>query len=276
MRSSVILGVCRLILLAPLLSSTTSAADNRTCYMVDEKTVAVDDVPCTTKETTHCCNKNDICMSNGLCWVQSTGDMVLSRGSCTDINWTGDCVAARPCARANPSSGYPVVNADIANHQFCCGSVVSSSASDGIKCSGDGPFAVPTGTVIPGVAALASVASTSVPSSSATHSTSNSNDTSSSSSSEKPEKSDDQSTKLAIGLGLGLPLGIIAATALIWGAWERKKTVTARREMDQLKAAMYQNYQYAPVPQMQAPPPVEMGHNEHSVAAELPPGGYNK
>ncbi|KAE8143087.1 hypothetical protein BDV38DRAFT_234666 [Aspergillus pseudotamarii] len=276
MRSSVILGVCRLILLAPLLSSTTSAADNRTCYMVDEKTVAVDDVPCTTKETTHCCNKNDICMSNGLCWVQSTGSMVLSRGSCTDINWDGDCVAARPCARSNPSSGYPVVNADIANHQFCCGSVVSSSASDGIKCSGDGPFVVPTGTVIPGVAALASVASTSAPSSSATHPAGNNNDTSSSSSSEKPEKPSDQSTKLAIGLGLGLPLGIIAATALIWGAWERKKTVSARREMDQLKAAMYQNYQYAPVPQMQAPPPVELGHNEHTGAAELPPGGHNK
>ncbi|KAE8410367.1 hypothetical protein BDV36DRAFT_307393 [Aspergillus pseudocaelatus] len=279
MRSSVILAVSRLILLVLLLSSITSAADNRTCYMVDEKTVAVDDVPCTTKETTHCCNKNDICMSNGLCWVQSTGDMVLSRGSCTDKSWGGDCVAARPCGTpqhpANPSSGYPVVNADIANHQFCCGSVVSSSSSDGIKCSGDGPFPVPTGAVIPGVAALASVASTSSPSSSATHPAGNSNDTSSSSSSQKQEKSNDQSTKLAIGLELGLPLGIIAATALIWGAWERKKTVSARREMDQLKAAMYQNYQYAPVPQMQAPPPVEMGHNEHSVA-ELPPGGYNK
>ncbi|KAF7626508.1 hypothetical protein F9C07_1925775 [Aspergillus flavus] len=275
MRSSLVLGVSRLILLVPLLSSTASAADNRTCYMVDEKTVAIDDVPCSTKETTHCCNKNDICMSNGLCWVQSTGDMVLSRGSCTDINWGGDCVAARPCARANPTSGYPVVNADIANHQFCCGSVVSSSSSDGIKCSGDGPFPVPTGTVIPGVAALASVASTSSPSSSATHPAGNSNDTSSGNdtSSEKPEKSDDQSTKLAIGLGLGLPLGIIAGSALMWGAWERKKSVSARREMDQLKATMA--YQYAPVPQMQAAPPVEMGHNEYRVA-ELPPGAYNK
>lgn len=59
----------------------------------------------------------------------------------------------------------------------------------------------------------------------------------------------------------------------MWGAWERKKSVSARREMDQLKATM--SYQYAPVPQMQAAPPVEMGHNEYRVA-ELPPGGYNK
>ncbi|KAL4896095.1 hypothetical protein BDV59DRAFT_128089 [Aspergillus ambiguus] len=275
MRSSLLLGASRLIFLLPLLSGTARAVDNRTCYMVDETTVAVDDVPCTTKETTHCCNKNDICMSNGLCWSQSTGDMVLSRGSCTDISWGDDCVAARPCARANPSGGYPVVNADIANHQFCCGAVLSSS-SDGITCSGDGPFPVPTGTVIPGVAALASQASTSAPSCSATHPAGNSNDTSSKS----PEKSDSQSsqsTKLGIGLGLGLPLGIIAGSALIWGAWERKKTASARREMDQLRAAISQNYQYAPVPQMQTPPPVEMGSygHEHGVA-ELPPAGHSK
>ncbi|KAL4918440.1 hypothetical protein BDW62DRAFT_181421 [Aspergillus aurantiobrunneus] len=276
MRSSLILGLSRLILLVPLLSSTASAADNRTCYMVDEQTVAVDHVPCTTKETTHCCNKNDICMSNGLCWAQSTGDMVLTRGSCSNVNWGDDCVAARPCARANPSSGYPVVNADIANHQFCCGSVVSSSASDGIKCSGDGPFPVPTGTVIPGVAALASVASTSssTSSASAARPAGNRNDTSSG----KLHRSDDQPARLGIGLGLGLPLGIIAGTALIWGAWERKKTASARSEIDQLKAAMSHNHQYqyqaAHGPQMQGPPLAEMGHGKYDVA-ELPPAGSN-
>ncbi|KAL4990415.1 hypothetical protein BDW68DRAFT_154744 [Aspergillus falconensis] len=177
----------------------------------------------------------------------------------------------RTTARANASGGYPVVNADIANHQFCCGSVVSSSASDGIKCSGDGPFPVPTGTVIPGVAALASMASTSSISPSATCPGGNSSDTSL----EKSEESDDQSTKLALGLGLGLPLGILAGTALIWGAWERKKAASARSELDQLKTVMAQNYEYAHVLQMQAPPPVEMGHDESNVA-ELPSAGYNK
>ncbi|KAL4734490.1 hypothetical protein BDV11DRAFT_198121 [Aspergillus similis] len=269
MRSALDLGVSLLILLISLSFSTVSATDNRTCYMVDEQTIAVDHVPCTTKDTTHCCHKNDICMSNGLCWVQRNGNMVLSRGSCSNVNWGEDCVAARPCARAHTSGGYPVVNADIANHQFCCGSVVSSSSSDGIKCSGDGPFPVPTGTVIPGVAALASVASTS--SSSPSTPGGNSNDTLI----EQSEESDDQTAKLALGLGLGLPLGIVAGTALIWGAWERRKTASARRELDQLKTAMAQSYQYAQVPQMQAPPPVEMSHNENYVA-ELPTAGHNK
>ncbi|KAL4751808.1 hypothetical protein BDW72DRAFT_202863 [Aspergillus terricola var. indicus] len=238
MRSSLVLGVSRLI------------------------TVAVDHVPCTTKDTTHCCHKDDVCMSNGLCWAQRNGDMVLSRGSCSNVNWGEDCVAARPCGMLSACSRLPTL--------FCCGSVVSSS-SDGIKCSGDGPFPVPTGTVIPGVAALASVASTSSSSPSATCPGSNSSDTSL----ETSEKSNDQSTKLPLGLGLGLPLGIIAGTALIWGAWERKKTASARSELDQLKSVMAQSYQYAHVPQMQAPLPVEMGHNENYVA-ELPSAGYSK
>ncbi|KAF9882779.1 hypothetical protein FE257_005168 [Aspergillus nanangensis] len=199
--------------------------------------------------------------------------MVQSRGSCTDKNWAGNCKSARPCADANPSSGFPVVNADIANRLFCCGSVLSSSSSDGIKCSGDGPFPVPTGTVIPGVAALAAFTSSS-PTASPTASTTacatnpigNSNETS-------PEKHNNDKSNLAIGLGLGLPLGVIAATALLWGFWERKKRASTGREMDQLKAAVStQNYQYAPVPQMQGPPPVEMGYSEHTVA-ELPPAG---
>lgn len=177
----------------------------------------------------------------------------------------------RTTARANTSGGYPVVNADIANHQFCCGSVVSSSASDGIECSGDGPFPVPTGTVIPGVAALASVASTSSSTPSSTCPSGNNSNTLLKSS----EKSDDKSTKLGLGLGLGLPLGILAGTALIWGACERKKAASARSELDQLKTAMAQNYQYAHIPQMQAPSPVEMGHDGNNVA-ELPSAGYNK
>jgi hypothetical protein len=97
MRSSLVLEISRLILLILLSLNAASAADNRTCYMVDEQTIAVDHVPCTTKHTTHCCHKNDICVSNGLCWSQRNGDMVLSRGSCSNVNWSGDCVSARPC-----------------------------------------------------------------------------------------------------------------------------------------------------------------------------------
>jgi hypothetical protein len=125
--------------------------------------------------------------------------------------------------------------------------------------------------VIPGVAALASVASTPSSSPSATCPGGNNSNTLL----ESSEQLDDQSTKLALGLGLGLPLGILAGTALIWGAWERKKAASSRSELDQLKAAMAQNYQYAHIPQMQAPPPVEMGHDENNVA-ELPSAGYNK
>ncbi|KAE8317650.1 hypothetical protein BDV41DRAFT_572529 [Aspergillus transmontanensis] len=73
----------------------------------------------------------------------------------------------------------------------------------------------------------------------------------------------------AIGLCLGIPLGLIAGSALIWGAWERKQRSASMLELEGLKASlaaagppggMGYNYQhahgYAPVP---ATPPTELG-----------------
>lgn len=72
---------------------------SRTCYMTDQLTVAPDDVPCNpdTNTTTTCCNKKDICMTNGLCYVLQDKAMTLSRGSCTDRSWGYPCSDARPC-----------------------------------------------------------------------------------------------------------------------------------------------------------------------------------
>lgn len=133
-----------------------------------------------------------------------------------------------------------------------------------IECAVDRAFTVAIGTVMPGVAALANYTK-----SSASNSPSSSGNSSSDSSGDASTHDDDRSTRLAIGLGLGIPLGLIAGSALIWGAWERKQRTASKRELEALKASlaaasppngMGYNYQhghgYAPVP---ATPPTELG-----------------
>ncbi|KOC18449.1 hypothetical protein AFLA70_185g002001 [Aspergillus flavus AF70] len=247
---------------------TTSVAVNSdaTCYFVNGN-IATADVPCNTSaEITTCCNKNDICLSNGLCYLQSQGNHpVMSRGSCTDQNWGGACSSAEPCARWNQGTGYRVVNA--IDDQYCCGNVVSIDNTS-IECAVDRAFTVPIGTVMPGVAALANYTKSSTSSSSSPGSSSSGN-SSSDASGDTPGDHNDQSARLAIGLGLGIPLGLIAGSALIWGAWERKQRSASMRELEGLKASlaaagppnvMGYNYQhghgYAPVP---AAPPTELG-----------------
>lgn len=46
----------------------------------------------------------------------------------------------------------------------------------------------------------------------------------------------DKSARLAIGLGLGIPLGVIAASALAWGGWERRQKAISAREVQELRA----------------------------------------
>ncbi|KAE8374829.1 hypothetical protein BDV26DRAFT_269226 [Aspergillus bertholletiae] len=261
--------------LLPLLALATTALavkSDATCYFVNGN-IASADVPCNTSaEITTCCNKNDICLSNGLCYLQSQGNHpVMSRGSCTDQNWGGACKSAEPCARWNQGTGYWVVNA--VDDQYCCGNVVSIS-NNSIECAVDRAFTVPIGTVMPGVAALANYTKSSSASTSSGSSSSNSSssgDSSGDHSDATSANNHDQSARLAIGLGLGLPLGLIAGAALIWGAWERKQGTASKRELEALKASlatgvpssgMGYNQQYghgyAPVP---ARPPTEMGAN---------------
>nr|CDP30130.1 Putative protein of unknown function [Podospora anserina S mat+] len=39
-----------------------------------------------TKTTTHCCNKNDYCLSNGLCMSPQANNLMTQQG-CTDKDW---------------------------------------------------------------------------------------------------------------------------------------------------------------------------------------------
>ncbi|KAB8256184.1 hypothetical protein BDV32DRAFT_129399 [Aspergillus pseudonomiae] len=257
----------RLLPLLALITASVAVDSDATCYFVNGN-IATADVPCNTSaEITTCCNKNDICLSNGLCYLQSSGNHpVMSRGSCTDQNWGGACKSAEPCARWDQGTGYRVVNA--IDDQYCCGNVVSID-NNSIECAVDRAFTVPIGTVMPGVAALANYTKSSTSSSSS--SASSSGNSSSDASGGTSGDNNDQSTRLALGLGLGIPLGLIAGSALIWGAWERKQRSASMRELEGLKASFaatsapggmaynhHYGHAYAQVP---AAPPTEMGQS---------------
>lgn len=151
------------------------------------------------------------------------------------------------------------MNAKIETNTFCCGEVEDrpgdGATADDITCTVDEPFNITeVGSPIPGVAGLAHLrSSTATPVSTSTATGGPSNGTSS---------DDGQSIRLAIGLGLGIPLGLIAGSALVWGAWERKRRMGVVREAEKMKATIAQ---YAAYEQAQAP--AELGQSR--VVAEL-------
>lgn len=63
-------------------SITTSLA--QTCYFANQN-VAINHAPCNvTGSISTCCNKNDTCLSNGLCYLRGSGGLLFAPGSCTD------------------------------------------------------------------------------------------------------------------------------------------------------------------------------------------------
>jgi hypothetical protein len=94
-------------LLAGLIWPVIAQADIN-CYNPDGSQ-ANNDVPCTSDSTTFCCSKGDVCMSNGLCYLQGKRGFVLSRASCTDRSWNS-CGSYTYCSKWKilQSEGIPL------------------------------------------------------------------------------------------------------------------------------------------------------------------------
>lgn len=81
--------------LSPIVTLAALAARSlaQQCYYPSGK-VGTADIPCSTSsDSTHCCGKTGICLSNGYCMETSeeSGPLGLYRGSCTDRNWGSSC-----------------------------------------------------------------------------------------------------------------------------------------------------------------------------------------
>lgn len=66
-----------------------------TCYF-PEGNVAEDYTPCSDNGVSFCCNKDSICLSNGLC-TSMHQPYVLGRGACTSQSWNDTSVCDDVC-----------------------------------------------------------------------------------------------------------------------------------------------------------------------------------
>ncbi|PLB47468.1 hypothetical protein P170DRAFT_361055 [Aspergillus steynii IBT 23096] len=188
------------------LSLALSVLAAQPCYNLDGSQAKAD-VPCRQGETSNCCNTNDVCMSNGLCYLQGKRGLGLSRGSCTDRSWGAKCYS--PCSNDNRNTGIPIINVGFNGNksEYCCGAVTWNNGKAGCLHGGD-PFKLPFGRAIAGVAALAE---------------DNGNGNGSTGNNDTVEPQPGSSNHdVAIGVGVGVPLGVLALTAFGWALWERR------------------------------------------------------
>ncbi|KAL2796978.1 hypothetical protein BJX66DRAFT_335435 [Aspergillus keveii] len=196
---------------------TNTTTISATCYNLDGSE-ATDHVPCQSGDVVNCCSAGDICMSNGLCFQQGDRGMVLSRGSCTDHSWGARCYA--PCSGYHRSGTVAIVNVgfDSEGPEYCCGSVTverNDEEEEGLSCEyGNGPFSIPRGTAIPGVAGLTDYH----PKGDDSH-----------------DDDDDHkrvSPGIAVALGVGIPIGLLVMGGVLWAVWERRRRQLRIEEED--------------------------------------------
>lgn len=101
MRYLILLGIFLHFANPIALAATTE--EDRQCWFFNDR-LAPDDVPCSGKYYTHCCAKNEVCLSNGLCMNTGHQPYVLARRSCTDKAWQTGSSCTNKCHYSMQSS----------------------------------------------------------------------------------------------------------------------------------------------------------------------------
>ncbi|KAI9932612.1 hypothetical protein ASPWEDRAFT_33497 [Aspergillus wentii DTO 134E9] len=248
-----------------LSASLTIAADTK-CWFPDKVTEAKGDVPCyDSSGGSHCCGKTDICLSNGYC-MGIAQPFVMARASCSDKNWGADSTCKDPCSFLPSLLGggcsLPMISNNGSVALYCASAIVENS--DGVGCvENHDPFTVPSATVVPNKAVLASSAYQSPLSTSSSSANSSSGADSGSSRSSS-------NNNVAIGAGVGVPLGVLAITAITWALWERRKRYLLLNSPQGMAAIPGQQYDMGPAAKY-----ATLGSNAQELAPQAPvPQGY--
>ncbi|KAK4194923.1 hypothetical protein QBC40DRAFT_317802 [Triangularia verruculosa] len=144
-----------------------------------------------TKTITHCCNKNDYCLSNGLCMSPQANNLMTQQG-CTDKDWNGSSCNrfCQPQKRNNLLSSIPLIPCPATFNssnglQFCCGNNPEEAAT---CCESSVSISIPTGTLL-------------LPSSP--------------SPSDSPSSTTSETLKIGLGIGLGIGIPIFAVLLVV-------------------------------------------------------------
>ncbi|GLA41712.1 hypothetical protein AnigIFM63309_009810 [Aspergillus niger] len=232
-----------------------------TCYF-PEGNVAEDYTPCSDNGVSFCCNKDSICLSNGLC-TSMHQPYVLGRGACTSQSWNDTSVCDDVChgiTTAWSSACSLILYGTVNGVKLYCPNSIISNGTDSLGCAnGVSPISVGTGKPIAGKAYLASysllpTASTATSTATATSttepdtsspSTSTTADESCSSSTAANSNQVSRATVTAVGAGVGVPLGLLTLASLGYGFNERRKRLqlqNASPNMYQMPAASSTSY----------------------------------
>ncbi|KAK4176754.1 hypothetical protein QBC36DRAFT_238196 [Triangularia setosa] len=145
-----------------------------------------------TNTITHCCNKNDYCLSNGLCMSPRVNNLMTQQG-CTDKDWNGSSCKrlCQPEKRNNLLPSIPLIPCLTSLNssdglQFCCGSNPEEAAT---CCESGSGIPIPTGSLL-------------LPSPSSPSDLSSSNTSS-------------ETLKIGLGIGLGIGVPIFAILLVV-------------------------------------------------------------
>ncbi|OJJ67030.1 hypothetical protein ASPBRDRAFT_200635 [Aspergillus brasiliensis CBS 101740] len=221
-----------------------------TCYF-PEGNVAEDYTPCSDNGVSFCCNKDSICLSNGLC-TSMHQPYVLGRGACTSQSWNDTSVCNDVChgiTTAWSSACSLILYGESNGNKLYCPNSIISNGTNSIGCAnGVSPISVGTGKPVAGKAYLASysllpTATTAAASTASATSTTESNTSSSSTADDSCSSATaansnqvSRATVTAVGAGVGVPLGLLALASLGYGLNERRK----RLQLQNAAPTMYQ------------------------------------
>ncbi|KAK3376469.1 hypothetical protein B0T24DRAFT_220541 [Lasiosphaeria ovina] len=200
-------------------------------------------LPCfsgsTTSATVGCCQKGDVCLSNGLCLSSERQNLMTQQG-CTDKNWGSPC--NRPCSPStdlfNTMKGSDVVvllpcdgSFNGTSVQYCC----SAGPSTESCCKPSSWFRVAAGTVVGTPAPAATTGSTSMygttrPTESSTSQTSAATTAVSVPTFPAPdERSGPDPVKVGLGVGFGVGLPLILVLVVLGVFLVRKGSISSDR-----------------------------------------------
>ncbi|OAP58625.1 hypothetical protein AYL99_07715 [Fonsecaea erecta] len=246
---------CALVFFIPRLASATCYWQNSTLAPDDPYSIAPDDTACfPDQENSACCGTGLTCLSDGVCYIEQSGNGYYYRGTCTDRTWDSQQCPGW-CFAQNANTSIPLLKCDTAQDWYCCPgdsecscdtgknavklgdtqpstvTVIGSTSWPGIS-STTSPFVQTSPLVTDGTTSSESGEPTQNTSASTSTSTSTSTRTSSTPSTSKsaaaaaasatsntpaPSKSDGSSnTGLAAGLGAGLGAAAVIIGVLVF------------------------------------------------------------
>ena len=221
-------------------SSSTSGSGASQPYSANGRTQgqpSLNDTACNANaKVSHCCGQDSVCLDNGFCLeAGNIGPYVVSRGSCTDLNFEEPC--GQRCKDVQEEGGTLLAWVSPYPFQYCClGFDVGSGQCFQPTLGASTPFNITPGNVIHD---RSTGSAQSVNASQVTASATASSQTSAIGATSSAVYRTDKAHDAAIGAGIGVSLGVSLLAAFVAILILIRQRNKSRREVIALQASMH-------------------------------------